>query len=120
MRCGASALAPQWTSTAGALCRSERFTYGLGIARNHGEISARRLVGGGTPLLPIAQCAERNAISTGKVFLADPERTPDNLYLRRAFHAGKVGRRKRQVVRIACSGSLDLFRRHGPRTPAIH
>src|SRR5258708_1341922 len=109
MPCATPALAPQQASTARTLCRSERFAYGLRIARDHGEVSSRRLVGGHTPLFPIAQGAERNVIPTGKVFLADSESSPDNLYLRRALHAGKINGGKRQVVRIACSGILDLF-----------
>src|SRR5580658_549178 len=120
MQCGTSALESQQTSTTRTWCRSERFTYGLGIARDHSKIRSCRLVGGGTSLLPIAQGAERNVIPTGKVFLADPESTSDNPDLRRAFHASKVRGGKRQVVGIACSGSLDLFRRHSARMSAIH
>src|SRR6202163_4253868 len=39
--------------------RVERLVYGLGIAGNHGQIGARRLVGLRGALLPVAQRAER-------------------------------------------------------------
>ena len=47
-------------------------SHAFGVARDHGEIGARRLVGLGAALLPIAQGAERDAIARGEFFLRQP------------------------------------------------
>src|SRR5438309_6746132 len=65
-------------SGAASARRSERFAHALGIARDHGEVRARRLVRLDAALFPIAQGANRNAVSCGKFFLAQPEGAADD------------------------------------------
>src|SRR6476620_2102296 len=74
-----------------AIGPDERLAHTLWIASNNGKIRSRGLIGCRAALLPIAQRADRNVISSRKVFLADPERAPNDFHLRRPLHAAKIG-----------------------------
>ena len=63
-----------------ARIRLERPPHALGVARDHGEIGARGLVGLGAALFPIAQGAERDANARGKFFLRNRERPAQGLW----------------------------------------
>src|ERR1700674_1607841 len=69
---------------------AECLAHGLGIAGNHGEVSTRRLIGHSAALFPIAQRADRNLIPPCKLVLTEPQRTPDDLHLRRTLHPSEI------------------------------
>ena len=62
----------------------------IGIACDYGQIGARRSIRLGAALLPVAQCAERDAIAGGKLFLRQIQSAADDLRTLRPFHAPEV------------------------------
>src|SRR6516225_4145117 len=78
----------------------KRPPYALGIAGDHGEIGARRLVGLGAPLPPIAQGAKRDVIARREFFLRQPERPAQCPGARNSFRLRQLIRREGRRVGI--------------------
>jgi hypothetical protein len=51
-------------------------------------------------------------IARRKIFLADAERAPDDLHLRRALHAAKISRREGSIITVGSSRGLDPLLRY--------
>src|SRR5262245_31811971 len=90
----------------------QRLTHRLGIARDHLEIGAGGLIGFSGALFPISEGAERNLKPSGKLFLREAKRTPDDLGTRRSLHALEVVRRQWLRVGVGQSGCQYLLVGH--------
>jgi hypothetical protein len=111
-------------------------SHAFGVARDHGEIGARRLVGLGAALLPIAQGAERDATARGEFFLRRPARPPQRSGSRNAFCPSELLGREGSRVGVApclplrlpippsaasaCPGTAARYRRAALRQPCRH
>src|SRR5262245_17283064 len=82
------------------------------IAGDHLEIGAGGLVGFSSALFPISEGAEGNLKPSGKLFLREAKRTPDDLGTRRSFHSLEVVRRQWLRVGVGQSGCQYLLVGH--------